>query len=318
MDLGILAYHSLPFGGCSGARRKVQLMASRQLMDWMRTRLSSWPRRVFTIAAGDLNSGVGTFRDGTKAECASVGEFHNASQNEAADNFVEMSISLELGVLNTLWRTGGPTYCGLAGHRSTIDHFLVPLSGSECVKKVVTCWKLGRKLQLTRDHLPVLVLHALRMRRVGQKQQRTRWDSDRIAIALQQGSEERESFLKELDENLLEQSWKFEKTFTAPAADDSWELWIQTMVETGKKFFAHTKALHTTEETRRANWERWDLLRRRQRLRQQLGETVAKLDAHSQESWTTLQIRELGRQPNRVQRPRFTDCVYSWQGTGEE
>ena len=127
---------------------------------------------------------------------------------------------------------------------------LVPLSGSECVKKVVTCWKLGRKLQLIpaahpRDHLPVLVLLALRMRRVGQDQQRTRWDFDRMAIALQQGSEERESFLKELDKNLLEQSVKLEKALTAPAADDSWELWIQTMVETGKKFFfAHEGFAH--------------------------------------------------------------------------
>ena len=144
----------------------------------MRARLSSWPSRVFPIAAGDLNPGVGRFRDGTQAECASVGEFHNASQNEAGDNFIEMSMSLELGILNTMWRTGGPTYCGLAGHRSTIDHILVPLSGSECVKKVVTCWKLGRRLQLIpaahpRDHLPVLVVFALRMRRVGQDQQGT-------------------------------------------------------------------------------------------------------------------------------------------------
>ena len=231
-----------------------------------------------------------------------MGEFPNASQNEAGDNFVEMSMSLGLGILNTLWPTGGPTFCGLAGQRSTIDHTLVPSSGSECVKKVVTCWKLGRKLQLIpaahpRDHFPALVLLALRMWRVGQVQQRTRWDFDRIAIALHKGSEERESFLKELDENLLEQSGKFEKTFTAPADDDSWELWIQTMVETGKEVFAHTKALHTTEETRRANWERWDLLRRRQRLRQQLGETAAEVDAHSQQPWTALhfRIRELGR-----------------------
>ena len=174
------------------------------------------------------------------------GEFHNDSQNEAGDNFVEMSTSLELGFLNTMWRTGGPTYCGLAGHRSTIDDILVPLSGSECVKKVVTCWKLGRKLQLIlaahpRDHLPVSVLLALRMRRVGQDQQRTRWDFDRMAIALQQGSEERES-LKELDKNLLGQFVKLEKALTAPAADDSWDLWIHTMGETGKKFFSHTKA----------------------------------------------------------------------------
>ena len=165
----------------------------------------------------------------------------------------------------------------IGGHR-------ILVSGSECVKKVVTCWKLGRKLQLIpaahpRDHLPVLVLVALRMRRVGQTQQRTRWDFDRIAIALQQGSEERESFLKELDKNLLDQSGKFEKTFTAPAADVSCGLWIQT------------------EETRRANFERWDLLRRRQRLRHQLGETAAKVDAHSQEHRTELhfRIRELGR-----------------------
>ena len=41
MDLGIPAYYSPPLSGCSGARRKVQLTSSRQLMDWMRTRLSS-------------------------------------------------------------------------------------------------------------------------------------------------------------------------------------------------------------------------------------------------------------------------------------
>ena len=105
-----------------------------------------------------------------------------------------------LGILNTLWRTGGPTYCGLAGHRSTIDHILVPLSGSECVQKVVTCWKLDRKLQLIpaaqpRDHLPVLVLLCSDDEEDGTgRSSRTRWDFDRIAIALQQGSEERESF----------------------------------------------------------------------------------------------------------------------------
>ena len=81
---------------------KVQMTASRQLMDWTRTRLSSGPGRVITTEAGDLKSGVGTFRDGTKPDCVSVGEFHNASQNEAGDNFVEMSMSLQFGVLNTL------------------------------------------------------------------------------------------------------------------------------------------------------------------------------------------------------------------------
>ena len=231
-----------------------------------------------------------------------MGEFHTASQNEAGDNFVGVSMSLELGIVNAMWRTGGPLRIAdwrvIAAPPIT---FLVPLSGSECVKKVVTCWKLGRKLQLIqaahpRDHLPVLVLLARRMRRVGQDQQRTRWDFYSMAIALQQGSEERESFLKELDKNLLEQSVKLEKALTAPAVDDSWELWM-TMVETGKKFFSHTKALHTTEETRRANNEIWDLLRRRQRLRQQLGATAARVDAHSPEPWTAchFRIRGLGR-----------------------
>ena len=70
MDLDIHACYSPPFGGCSGARRKVPLTASRQLMDWMRTRLSSWPSKVFTIAAGDMNSGVGRFRDGEISESA--------------------------------------------------------------------------------------------------------------------------------------------------------------------------------------------------------------------------------------------------------
>ena len=82
-------------------------------------------------------------------------------------------MSLEVGILNAMWRTGGRTYCGLAGHRSTIDYVLVPLSGLCCIQKVVTCWKLVHKLQLIlaahpRDHLPVLVLFSLPMRRVGQ------------------------------------------------------------------------------------------------------------------------------------------------------
>ena len=143
-------------------------------------------------------------------------------------------------------------------------------------------WKLGHRLQLIpaahpRDHLPVLVLLSLHMRRVGQDQQRMhRWDFDRMATALQPGSVERASFLKEMDKNMLEQSEQMEKALSAPASDEAWKLSIQALVETGKKFFAHTKALHTTEETRRANQERWALLRRRQVLRQQLGATAAK------------------------------------------
>ena len=145
-------------------------------------------------------------------------------------------------------------------------------------------WKLGHRLQLIRaahprDHLPVLVLLSLRMRRVGQDQQRMhRWDFDRMATALQPGSVERASFLKELDKNMMEQSEQMEKALSAPASDEAWKLWIQAIVETGKKFFAYTKALHTTEETRRAKQERWALLRRRQVLRQQLGATAAKVD----------------------------------------
>ena len=124
-----------------------------------------------------------------------------------------------------------------------------------------------------------------------------RWDFDRMAIALQQRSVERASFLKELDKNVMDQSEQMEKALSAPAADDAWKLWIQAFVETGKKFFAHTKALHTTEETRKANQERWALLRRRQVLRQQLGATAAKVDSHAQEPWTAFhfRVRELGR-----------------------
>ena len=204
-------------GGCSRARRKVQVKASQQLLDWVRNRISSWPSRVCPLAAGDLNSGVGKFRDGTHAEGPSVGDSHLSTQNEAGDNFVEMAMSLELGILNTMWRTGGPTYCGLAGYRSTIDYILAPLSGLECVKKVVTCWKLGRRVQLIPaahppDHLPVLVLVALRIRRTGLDQQRAhRWDFDRMAIALQQGSAERVAFLKEVDQNLSDQAEQMEE-----------------------------------------------------------------------------------------------------------
>ena len=118
-----------------------------------------------------------------------------------------------------------------------------------------------------------------------------------MAIALQQGSVKRASFQKELDQKLLDHSEQLEEALLAPPADDSWKHWIQTIVDTGKKFFSHTKALHTTEETWRANPERWALLRRRQGLRQQLGATAARVDDHSQELWTALhfRIRELGR-----------------------
>ena len=57
------------------------------------------------------------------------------------------------------------------------------------------------------------------------------------------------------------------------------------------------KALHTTEETRQANRERWSLLRNRQTLRQGLGETVPQVDSQGKEVWKALhfRIRELGR-----------------------
>ena len=245
----------------SGAK-KVQVKASQQLMDWVRNRISSWPSRIFRLAAGDLNSGVGMFRDGTQAEGPGVVNSHLSAQNEAGDNFVEMAMSLELGLLNAMWRTGGPTYCGLAGYRSSIDHVLAPLSGLGCLKKVVTCWKLGRRVQLIpaahpRHHLPVLVLIAPRIRRTGQDQQRAhRWDIDRMAMALQQGSTERVAFLKEVDQNVSDQAEQMERALTAPSAQDSWRLWIQAIVRAGKRFFSHTKALHTTEETRQANGRR--------------------------------------------------------------
>ena len=83
----------------------------------------------------------------------------------------------------------------------------------------------------------------------------------------------------------------------------------------GEEVFSHTKALHTTEETRRANNEGWDLLRRRQRLRQQVGETAAKVDARLQEPWTALhfRIRELVRKlrsaSRQTDRPMFFERV---------
>ena len=170
-----------------------------------------------------------------------------------------------------------------------------------------------------------------------------RWDFDCMAIALQQGSVERASFLKELDKNMMEQSEQMEKALSAPAADETWKLSIQAIVETGKKFFAHTKALHTTKETRRANQERWALLRRRQVIRQQLEATAAKGIIHAQQPWTAFhfRIRELGRRrraalrrsqaqaeenmlaelqeaANRERRPRSTDFASSWHGTRSE
>ena len=69
------------------------------------------------------------------------------------------------------------------------------------------------------------------------------------------------------------------KALTARSAEDSWRLWIQAIVRADKRFFSHTKALHTTEETRQANRERWALLRNRQALRQRLGETASQVDS---------------------------------------
>ena len=138
---------------------------------------------------------------------------------------------------------GRPDVLWIGRYRSTIDYILAPLSGLGCVKKVVSCWKLGRKVQLIpaahpRDHLLVLVLIALRIRRTGQDQQRAhRWDFDRMATALQQGSAERVAFLKEVDHNLSDQAEEMKKALTAPSAEDSWRLWIQAIVRAGKRFF---------------------------------------------------------------------------------
>ena len=184
-----------------------------------------------------------------------MGNSHLSAQNEAGDNFLwKWAMSLELGILNTMWRTGGPTYCGLAGYRS-IDYILAPLSGLGCVKKVVTCWKLGRRVQLIpaahpRDHLPVLVLIALQIRRTGQDQQRAhRLDFDRMALALQQGSSERVAFLKEVNQNLSDQAEQMERALTAPSAEDSWRLWIQAIVRAARGFF-HTRRRCTPRRKR--------------------------------------------------------------------
>ena len=85
-----------------------------------------------------------------------------------------------------------------------------------------------------RDHLLVLVLIALRIRRNGQDQQRAhRWDFDRMATALQQGSAERVAFLEEA------------KALTEPSAEDSWRLWIQLFFEIDKRYVSvWEKRLH--------------------------------------------------------------------------
>ena len=100
-----------------------------------------------------------------------------------------------------------------------------------------------------------------------------------------------------MDQNLSDQAEQMEKALTAPSAEDSWRLWIQAIVRAGKSFFSHTKALHTTEETRQANRERCALLRNRQALRQRLGETAPQVDSQVKEVWTALRfrIRELRR-----------------------
>ena len=68
-----------------------------------------------------------------------------------------------------------------------------------------------------------------------------------MAIALQQGSAERESFLKELDNNLRDKSVKLEKALSAPAADDSWEFWIsRRWWRQERSFFAHEGLTHAT------------------------------------------------------------------------
>ena len=112
------------------------------------------------------------------------------------------------------------------------------------------------------------------------------------------------------------------------------------MVETGKKFLSHTKALHTTEETSACVMKDGIFCDDDKDYNNSWVRTAAKMDAHSQEPWTTLhfRIRELdrkprassrraqaqaeecsfSRQPNRVRRPRSTDFAYCWQGTGEE
>ena len=71
-----------------------------------------------------------------------MGNSHLSTQNEAGDNFVEMAMSLELGILNTIVAYGRPDvlWIGMVSQHHRLH--LGPLSGLGCVKKVVTCWKL--------------------------------------------------------------------------------------------------------------------------------------------------------------------------------
>ena len=159
----------------------------------MRIFLSSWPSRVFTLPAGNLNSGVGRFRDGTHAEGQSLGEFHLGAQMRRETTSLKWQCR---------WSWGYWTRCGSQEDLRIVDWGAttapLTLSWYRCLARVAYrrsslagIWVASSYWSCLHTHVitfPVLFLLSPRMRRVGQDQQRAhRWDFDRMAIALQQG-----------------------------------------------------------------------------------------------------------------------------------
>eukprot|EP00959_Pyramimonas_sp_CCMP1952_P361607 7573197-Pyramimonas_sp.AAC.1 len=105
----------------------------------------------------------------------------------------ELIVPQDFIYVGSFYLQAGLTDFGLDGATGTVDHILTPMCLLDRVRGCLIPWKAARRLQLIpdarpRDHVPTILERTAYQRRAPSQTTRQRWNRDRIALALQEGS----------------------------------------------------------------------------------------------------------------------------------
>eukprot|EP00971_Amphidinium_carterae_P175997 3488827-Amphidinium_carterae.1 len=123
-----------------------------------------------------------------------VGPYHTGQPNAAGDTFLRLLQDHYMVAANTFYQNAGPTFFPLTavGRAKTLDYLCVPAGHLLAIEKCCALWKQGRRLQLInsaerKDHIPLLLVLQYELRFDKTVRERTSWDYNLLAQALQRG-----------------------------------------------------------------------------------------------------------------------------------
>eukprot|EP00971_Amphidinium_carterae_P352296 6492533-Amphidinium_carterae.1 len=142
---------------------------------------------------------------------------------------------------NTFYQHAGPTFFPLTavGRPKTLDYLCVPAGHLPAIEKCCALWKQGRRLQLInsaerKDHIPLLLVLQYELRFDKTIRERTSWDYNLLAQALQRGRG-REEFLSSLDARCVGLS--VSSAIDAVNVDQHWHVVSEKLQAVAKEHF---------------------------------------------------------------------------------